>query len=86
MLGFAHVDRLFERSQADPERAQKVLLWARELREAIHEVFRAILDKRPVPPMALARLNGAVQNAAEHMRLVPVKGGFAWRFDDLNAI
>ena len=85
LLNSQTVDRLFARSQADPERAQKVLLWARELREAIHDVFRAIIDKRPVPHMALARLNGSVQNAAEHMRLVPRKGGFAWSFDDLNA-
>jgi len=85
LLDSARVDRLFAQSQADPARAQQVLKWARELREAIHDVFRAIIDKRPVPHMALARLNGSVQNAAEHMRLVPTKDGFAWSFDDLRA-
>src|ERR1700722_6958124 len=84
LLDSVQVDRLFARSQADPARAQKVLMWARDLREAIHDVFRAIIDKRPVPHMALPRLNGSVQNAAEHMRLVAVKGSFALTFDDLN--
>ncbi len=77
------VDCLYERSYAEPERAQQALLWARELREAIHEVFWAIMNKRAVPPVALARLNNYVQAAAGHMQLVPVKGGFEWRFDDL---
>jgi len=78
-----HVDRLYERSYVEPERAQQALLWARELREAIHDVFWAIMNQRAVPPVALARLNNYVQTAAAHMRLVPVKGGFEWRFDDL---
>jgi predicted RNA-binding Zn ribbon-like protein len=77
------VDRLYERSYADPERAQQALLRARELREAIHDVFWAIMNNRAVPPAALAKLNNFVQGAAGHMRLVPVKGGFEWRFDDL---
>lgn len=84
LLDSSQVDRLFARSEADPERAREVLKWARELREAIHDVFWAVINKRPAPPMALARLNGSVQNTAEHMRLVPVKGGFEWRFDDVN--
>jgi predicted RNA-binding Zn ribbon-like protein len=84
LLDSSQVDRLFARSEADPERAQETLKRARELREAIHDVFRAIINKRPAPPMALARLNGSVQIAAGHMRLVPVKGGFEWKFDDVN--
>jgi predicted RNA-binding Zn ribbon-like protein len=79
----SQVDRLYERSHADPERAQQALLWGRELREAIHDVFWAIMNKRAVPPLAFARLNNHVQTAATHMRLVPGKAGFEWKFDDL---
>jgi predicted RNA-binding Zn ribbon-like protein len=78
----AQADRLYERSYADPERAQRALLLGRELREAIHDVFRAIMTKRPVPPGALAQLNGYAQTAAGHMQLVEVKNGFEWRFDN----
>ncbi len=84
ILDSRQVDRLYERSAVDPEQAQQVLTWGRELREAIHEVFFAIMHKRAVPPAALARLNADVQTAAAHRQLVPVKSGFEWRFDDLN--
>jgi predicted RNA-binding Zn ribbon-like protein len=84
LLDSSQVDRFFARSEADPERAREALKGGRELREAIHDVFWAIINQRPAPPMALARLNGSVQIAAEHMRLVPVKDGFQWKFDDVN--
>jgi predicted RNA-binding Zn ribbon-like protein len=83
LLDSRQVDRLYERSRAHPEQAQEVLIWGRELREAIHDVFWAIMNKRPVPPAALARLNADVQTAAEHMRLAAIKGGFEWTYDDL---
>jgi predicted RNA-binding Zn ribbon-like protein len=83
VLSSAQVDRLFERGQANPNQAQEVLKWGRELREAVHDIFRAILDHQPVPPLALAQLNQHVQNAAAHMRLVPSKqGGFEWNFEE----
>ena len=46
LLQEREVDRLYERSYLAPERAQEVLLWGRELREAIHDIFFAILHKR----------------------------------------
>jgi predicted RNA-binding Zn ribbon-like protein len=84
ILNSRQVDFLYERSAADPERAEQTLIWGRELREAIHDVFFAIMNKRAVPPAALARLNADVQAAAGHMQLVPAKGGFEWKFDDVN--
>jgi predicted RNA-binding Zn ribbon-like protein len=84
LLESRQVDRLSERSYAEPERAQQALLWGRELREAIHDVFWAIMNKRPVPPGALARLNADIQGSAGHMRLVQAKAGFEWSFDDLR--
>ena len=85
LLNSSQVNRLYQRSNAEPERAQEVLLWARELREAIHDVFWAIINHWPAPPGALARLNADVRGAAGHMGLVPVKGGFEWTFDDVRA-
>lgn len=77
------VDRLYERSYANPERAQQALRAGRELREAIHDVFWAIINQRAVPAMALARLNEYAQVAAGHMLLVPVKDRLEWRYDEL---
>ena len=83
VLTALQVDRLFERSYVNPERAQQVLLLGRELREAIHDVFWAIMNKREVPAPALAKLNSYLQAAAGHMRLVPAKDGFEWTFDEV---
>ena len=47
-------DRLLERKHMVEEQTQDVLLRAHELREAIHDVFWAILNKRPAPAAALA--------------------------------
>ena len=79
------VDRLFERSQASPDEAEKALRWARELREAIHDVFWALIKEQPVPPAALARLNADAQSAAQYMRLMQVDDHFEWSFDDLGS-
>src|SRR5271169_1482332 len=50
LLDSRQVNRFFARSEADPEGAREALKWARELREAIHDVFWAIINQRPAPP------------------------------------
>jgi predicted RNA-binding Zn ribbon-like protein len=92
LLDATQANQLYERSYLESDRAQEVLLWGIELREAIHDVFWAIMNKRPVPPLALARLNADAQGAAQHMSLVPTArgsaktgGGFEWKYDDLRA-
>ncbi len=77
-------DRIVKRSSTDPERARRTLDRARELREAIHDVFWAIMNQRPAPAKALAKLNAEAQTAAAHLRLVPADGRFEWRFDNLT--
>jgi predicted RNA-binding Zn ribbon-like protein len=84
LLDPAQTDQLVKRSSKTPDRAGVALRRARELREAIHDVFWAIINHRPVPPAALATLNAAARIAAEHLRLVPTNGAFEWRFDDLE--
>jgi predicted RNA-binding Zn ribbon-like protein len=77
----SRVDDLMKRSQMDPEAAQDALRVAKELREAIYAIFRAVMRKEPAPAMALAQLNVYVQDAAQHSRLVETNGHFEWRFD-----
>lgn len=90
LLDSSEANQLYERGYMEPDRAQEVLLWGRELREAIHDVFWAIMNKRPVPPLALARLNANAQGAAQRMSLVPIergpnKGRFEWKYEDRRA-
>jgi predicted RNA-binding Zn ribbon-like protein len=76
------VDRLFAMSQEWPEQAQRALEAAIQLREAMHAVFWAIVQKKPVPTGQLYLLNEYIQEAAQHATLVQVNAGFEWRFDD----
>jgi predicted RNA-binding Zn ribbon-like protein len=84
ILAPTEADSLVERGAIFPEKAQRALLWARELREAMHDVFWAAINKRSTPPTALARLNAGIQSAASHLRLKPVDGRFEWQFDDFG--
>ena len=78
------VQKLVERSYVAQDEGREILEQAREMREAIHDVFLAIIHKQKVPPDALARLNAYIQNAAGRMLLIPGKGHFEWRFDEFG--
>lgn len=80
----SHADRLLQRCHREPERAETTLQRAKILREAIHDVFWEMLNHRPAPAEALAKLNAEVRTAALHLRLVPVRAGFEWQFGDLD--
>jgi predicted RNA-binding Zn ribbon-like protein len=93
ILGDRQVDGLFALSQVSPEVAQRALLAAIQLREAMYAVIWATVTKKPVPEGALYTLNQYVQAAAQHSSLVQssvviqssparAKGKFEWRFDD----
>ena len=83
------VDRLCAYSVESPAAAEGALHAAVRLREAMSEVFYALLRNRPVPKTSLTILNGFVQDAAQHASLAPNDGGFEWQFeraqDDLQA-
>lgn len=75
------VDRLMTRSMQQREEAKRALASAIELREAISDIFYAMLRKKPVPAGSLIVLNQHVQDAAVHLGLVPGKRHFEWKFD-----
>jgi predicted RNA-binding Zn ribbon-like protein len=75
------VNKLFESSMQAPEPAQRALLAAIELREAMYAVFWALVKRKPVPLASLNVLNQYVRGAAQHVTLVPGRGHFDWQFD-----
>jgi predicted RNA-binding Zn ribbon-like protein len=87
LLDPAQADRLVKRSSTAADRAERALHRAIQLREAIHNVFWAIITQRSVPTGALATINADAQTAAAHLRLIPINGpvnpAFEWRFEDL---
>ncbi len=84
LLDPSQADQLVKRASKFPDRAEAALRRAKELREAIHDVFWPLINHRAVPAGALAKLNAEARIAAEHLRLVPINRGFQWRFDDLD--
>ncbi len=84
ILSASRVDQLFALSMRSPDAASHALKAAISLREAIYQVFWAIAKRKPVPAGPLNTLNDFVQDASQHMRLVPEKRHFEWEFEDAS--
>ncbi len=79
-LGFFH-----KRVQLAPDEAEEALRRARNLREALHDIFSAVLNKQKAPQLAMDQLNANLHEAAFHSRLVQRGDGLEWRFDELTS-
>jgi predicted RNA-binding Zn ribbon-like protein len=84
ILSDAQVEPLLQRCMHSPARAKRALEAAIQMREAMHAVFWAVVQKKPVPKAELMILNSYAQEAARHMSLVETNGRFQWRFDDVG--
>ena len=80
IIGDLQVDRLLAWSMQHPEEAQRALASAIQLREALSEIFYAIVRRKPVPSAALITFNQHLQESLHHLKLVPGKGRFEWKF------
>jgi predicted RNA-binding Zn ribbon-like protein len=91
----AELDFFYERVHLAPDEAEEALRRARNLREALHDIFWAVMNKRTAPQGAMNRLNANLHDAALHSRLVQPEmaqskipqreGRLEWRFDDLTS-
>jgi predicted RNA-binding Zn ribbon-like protein len=79
------LDSLFKRVRLLPHEAEEALRRARNLREALYEIFSALMNQQTAPPAAMERLNANIHNAALHSRLVQRAARCEWRFDDLTS-
>ncbi len=79
------VDFFFENVHTMPADAADALRRAINLREAMHAVFSALMNRQTVPQMEMDTLNAYIQDAALHSRLVPGEGRCEWRFDDMGS-
>jgi len=80
-LGHQQVDRLMTLSMQHRQEAKRALESAIRLREAISDIFYAVVRQKPVPAASLIVLNSNMQDALQHLALVPAKGHFAWTFE-----
>ena len=81
ILPRSQVDGLQARGKESPEPARRALESAIRMREAMSQVFYALVRHEPVPKPALALLNRFAQNAALHSNLVRANEHFEWQFD-----
>jgi predicted RNA-binding Zn ribbon-like protein len=81
ILSEEQMEDLSRRCQQSPARAQRALEAAIQMREAMHAVFRALVQKKPVPKAQLSIVNSHAREAARHMSLVQTNGRFEWEFD-----
>jgi len=73
-------ERLLRLAAEAPGHAQSVLRQALQLREAIYDLFVAIVHHRGIPSTALAQVNAAAQHGAAHTRIATTHRRFAWEW------
>jgi len=87
---------LSERVRLMSDEADDAVRRARDLREALHEIFSALMNRQTAPQLAMEKLNANLHDAALHSQLVQLKavqpkalesrafpeGHLVWRFDD----
>lgn len=83
ILSRAQTDELLRKAALAPDEAEDVLLRARSLREALYEIFSALMHHKKAPAIALEILNQNLQEAALRSHLVQAKNSCEWHFDDL---
>lgn len=83
-------DRLSRLAEEAPGNAKSALNRATHLREAIYTIFCAVAERRGISGAALQTLNSAVQQAAEHARIMHTSRQFVWEWvspeDNLDSI
>jgi predicted RNA-binding Zn ribbon-like protein len=89
------LDYFYKHASLMPDEAEAALLRARNLRDALYEIFSAAMNKQPAPQSSMDVLNENLHDAALHSRLiqhetvetgsVEREAGFEWRFDDLTS-
>ena len=60
------LDFFYERIPLAPEDAEETMRRARKLREALHDIFLAVMNGRKAPQPAMDRLNANLHDAALH--------------------
>jgi predicted RNA-binding Zn ribbon-like protein len=82
LLGRSESARLLQQAGRHPERAERALESARDLREALHALFAAAAGGSAPPPADLALVNDLALQAHAERRLVPARRGFELRWSE----
>ena len=80
VIGAKTAERLRHLAAEAPGNAQTTLRNSIQLRDTIYEIFSAVAQRRVIPSTALAILNKAVRQAAQHAQLVHSSRRLTWEW------
>jgi predicted RNA-binding Zn ribbon-like protein len=86
VLTTRRAQRLLAEAGRQKGRAAAVLRLAREVREAIFQVFSARAREAALPPAAIRTLNEELPSALARLRLVEDGAGCRWEWEDEDAL
>ncbi|HYJ80084.1 MAG TPA: ABATE domain-containing protein [Longimicrobiaceae bacterium] len=81
VLQESEAEALFARAAADPAAAAELFARAMELREAVYRLVTAASAGEETSEADLEVLNREAQEASRHLRIVPGRQGFGWRWE-----
>jgi predicted RNA-binding Zn ribbon-like protein len=80
VLGGEEAAALLDEGADRPADAEGVVSGARELREALFDIFAAFAKDKTTPEDSLGTLNFALPDALSALRVAAVDGAFEWRW------
>ena len=80
VIGAKTAERLRHLAAEAPGNAQTTLRNSIQLRDTIYDIFSAVAQRRVIPSTALAILNKAVHQAAQHAQLVHTSRRLTWEW------
>jgi len=80
ILDDSEARQLLQEANTRPKAAKAVLRRAIALREAVHQIFSAIVSKIPPNAVYFTTLNAELNGAMTRMRIVPAAGGYSWTY------
>jgi predicted RNA-binding Zn ribbon-like protein len=79
-LGAADAGRLAAEARGRPAEAADALARAKELRDALHPLFRAVAAGAHIPPNNLSVFNAALARLPDRVRLAATPAGLEWNW------
>ncbi len=78
--------RLIEKAKRNPGEAETALKEATKLREVIYRIFAAVAEEHTPAKVDIQKFNKKLAEAMTHARIEPLPGGFAWRWEESDAL
>jgi len=86
LTGEAEARRLVRAAERNPEAAKRALNEATDFREVIYRIFQATALEQPPANADMGAFNRKLAEAMTHARIEPLPDGFAWSWEESDAL